>query len=208
MGFIINKNKMIEEYTRPDESTLSKRDLVRLKKEPFITMVKPRSAETIDQLRGWTPPRGAYVLLENVVKHLSANADPRIGTSLISHNVDNRPDHQGWKLREYQRKGATVLHYGNFPKTNDPIEAKSAKAQLYSGPGKKNPWDALEQEVKEIMRANPGIQEELVTKSQEVDELKAKLAAMEKKIAKDKVNALVWDSPINSSAVSTVSKEL
>ncbi len=56
---------------------------------------------------------------------------------------------------------------------------------MYSGPKGQNPWDALEQVVKQLMSENPDVAETLKVTQKENEDLKAKLAEMKTKVEKN-----------------------
>lgn len=151
----------------------AQREAARLKAEPFKTLVSEMQDETRDQLRGWNPPRGAYILLEKRRLHLRPDTSIVPGYGLQTIWVEDRPD-QAEKLRAAVRKGCRILHYANFPKLNDPDPARAAKARMHGGPDHRNPWDTLEREVRQIMGLdNSGKLAEL---EREKQALEAKLA--------------------------------
>ncbi len=147
-------------------------------------MVKPDKAETVDHLKGWSPPVGAYVLLEAHVTHVYGQGDSEPGTRLMTLNVENRPE-QVEKIIYYHNKGFKPIHYGNFPKLG------SEKATRYSRGGKGNPWGALERQLLRFMdngnaqRENEELKKALAEYKQkeesfnEVDALRAKVAKLE-----------------------------
>lgn len=175
-----------------DLTELPKRDVQRLKKEPFPTMLTPKNEAAIDQLRGWKPPSGAYILFETKEYHLKHDGTGVWTGGIFTYTaVESSPDQKVVLLREYQKKGWRIIHYANFPKLNDPIAERAKRAKLYSNEKGQNPWDTLEVDVQQLMRENPDVAEELkVTKQAlsakdaENEELKAKLSEMQKRVAK------------------------
>jgi hypothetical protein len=150
--------------------------------EVYKTMasVKP---ETIQYLTGWRKPNYAYILFEKRQFHLSGTGTIREGTGLMTLNVQHRPE-QSSKLFYYTgaSKRYKIIDYGNFPKINDNNPERAKLARLHSGPNGKNPWDALESQVKFLMES--GIEQDKVKKLEiEKAGLEAKLAQA---LAKDK----------------------
>lgn len=144
-----------------------------------IAELKP---ETLIYLKGWRPPRGAYVLFEKRQVHLLANATYRLGTGLMTLNLEARPEQES-KLNYYVfKKKFRIIDYGNFPKLNDPDPIRAQKARMYSGANGANPWDAMEQTILGLMNANPNWKEERAKYDSTVAGLKAKLADMEAKL--------------------------
>ena len=133
------------------EELAQKREALRLQKRPLETMiVEGLHEDTIDQLRGWVPPNGAYILLEQRKFFIQPDQTLKAGHSLQTIWVEDRPEQQE-RLRRQIRKGARVIHYANFPKLDDPNPARAAKAKLHSGPTGINPWDQLEKEIRQLM---------------------------------------------------------
>lgn len=112
------------------------------KLEPFKTMKEPTPG-ALEKLRGWRPPTGrAYILLEIERFNVrSGQWEPDLWTI----NAEDRPEIadkiHGAILR---KRGARVLHYGNFPSPNDANPYRAAHARKHSGPMGENPWADLE----------------------------------------------------------------
>lgn len=139
------------------------------------TAVQPKE-ETLQYLKGWRPPKGAYVLFETKEWHLKSDGIREVGTGLMTLNAESRADiaHQ---VDYYLNKGYRILDYGNFPKFNDQNPSRAAKAQHYSQGAGINPWDALEKYVRQKMEADVNWKAEKAAMQFEMDALKAKLAA-------------------------------
>jgi hypothetical protein len=142
---------------------------MRLAKGAFPTMVAPLADETVDELRGWREPAGAYVMLESTKIHLMPGALKRVGTGLTFVDVSEVPDQQT-KIEFYIRKGGRILHWGKFPKATSPDAKDKEKAQIHN-----NAWDRLEVFLKQklIDSENQGRVKVLEA---EVDALRRKVA--------------------------------
>lgn len=155
----------------------------RRKEKPAFETLMPIDDEVKELLLGWKPPIGnegvpiAFVLFEKREYELS---EERVRKGTMCWNVDGRPDQIG-KLRDYVlRKKFRVISYGNFPKANHPNPKVAAKAIMHTGPDKRNPWDDLEYEIKELMGVETSrtvevskLKEELRRKTEEVEALKS-----------------------------------
>jgi hypothetical protein len=162
--------------TRAEQLALA-REEQRLKKEPFKTLITDGLREdTVNALRGWVPPPGAYILLERRKNFLQPDLSVRVGYGLQTINVEERPE-QFERLRRQVRKGARVIHYANFPTLNDPNPSRAAKVRGHSGPMGRSPWDALEAEVKSLLGTNPNWKEEKAKIEAERNALEMKLQA-------------------------------
>lgn len=153
----------------------------------MITKVEP-SPEVKKMLETWREPRFAYVLFETKVRNFSKDSsgnfpsEPTIQRSTMTLNVESRPD-VGAKLNYYLRKGYKIIHWGNFPKTNDAIPSRAQMVRLHSGAKGENPWDSLAQELAALSRqTNHDWQNE---KSALEDKLAKALAAVEKQKKKE-----------------------
>lgn len=135
------------------------------------------SGEALEELNSpkWREPRHAYILLEMPKIMCRAGQEPKREMSTMVINVQNRPD-VGHKLIQYMKKGARILHYGNFPQSNDPRPEVANLVKLYSG-GKRNPWDMLAGEVRGMI----GLDAQKYAAAEA--HYSAKVAALEAKIA-------------------------
>ena len=133
----VSESSQVDFADRP----LPKRDIKRLAKEPFATRYAPLEEQTRDALRGWTPPREAYVLFERWSIELVSDAEKRTRYTTFTFNVEARPE-QFHKIEFYIRKGYRILHWGNFHFLTDKDEESVKLAQLH-----KNAWQRLENEL-------------------------------------------------------------
>lgn len=155
------------------------REQARLKKEPFKTMAEVVNPETLDALRGWVEPGYAYILLELPTRWMIGDGESRIGTSLTTMNLENRPEQES-RFYYLTRKGARPIHYGNFPRHDHPNASRSIKAKHHTGPDHINPWNHMAGIVRQQMLREQG-RTELEVKS---IGLEAKLEAAREEIAK------------------------
>jgi hypothetical protein len=153
-------------------------EVERLKKEPFKTLVPHDQLRegTVDELRGWREPKGAYILMEKRQFFIQPDASIKVTYNLHTLNVEERPE-QIHQVRYYMTKGARVIHWAHFPKLNDEDPMKARKARAHSGPHGRNPWDELEAALISIMRGNPSWKEEKAKLENEKNALEAKLQA-------------------------------
>lgn len=148
----------------------------RLAAPPFPTFAAPLHPEATDELRGWTPPRGAYVMLESPKIHLLPGAVKRPGAGLTFVDVSSAPDQQTL-IEYYIRKGGRVLHWGNFPKNNSDNAKDKELAQMH-----RNAWDNLEVFLRgKLADAENAARAKRL--EDENDALKRKLAEAEAKLA-------------------------
>ena len=152
------------------------------KQKPVFRTMLEVDDETKGYLTGWREPRTAYVLLEKIEYKIQPDYSVVQGKGLMTYNVENRADHHGWKLREYQKKGFRIIHYANFPKLNDNNSARAKKARLYSGDSGKNPWDALEQELLTLMSGNPDVAQKLKDREDDLKRALAEKSTLEAKL--------------------------
>lgn len=156
------------------------------KPEPVLYKTKvPHSElkpETLNYLLGWKKPNYAYVLFEKREIHLNRDMSYRLGTGLMTLNLEARPEQES-KLNYYVfKKRFRIIDYGNFPKINDNNPVRAAKARMYSGHNGANPWDSMEQTILGIMGHNPNWREDRARYEMEKTGLEAKLAAAEARI--------------------------
>lgn len=160
--------------SQSDEEASQEKEKLRLKKPPFKTNIEPFSPTTLDNLKGWKEPNGAYILLEKKYYEYGRNADGAIKFTTHTMWIGTRPD-QIEKLRyNVQAKGMRILHWGKFPKLNspDPREAQLAKAHVNPESGR-NAYDLLENAINGFINTDPA-------KTQKrIDDLEAKLAVAE-----------------------------
>lgn len=151
------------------------------KDEVYHTIVQPRP-ETIQHLTGWKRPKYAYVLFETKEWHISHDGQRKPATGLMTLNAESRPEiaHQ---VEFYLRKGYRLIDYGNFPKLSDPNPARAAKATHYSQGAGINPWDSLEQFIKQKMASEIGWDEKEKQYESELNALRRKLAEEQSKRA-------------------------
>ena len=165
--------------TQTHEEAAEKKEAARLKREPFKTNVEPFDASTYDNLKGWSEPKGAYILLEKKFYEYGMNMNGAIRYTLHTMTIGSRPD-QIEKLRyNVQVKGMRILHWGKFPKVNDADPRQAALARSHVNPETGIcAYDALEAAIRSH-GAN-----DTTKKDKEIDELKAKLAAATAKAEK------------------------
>jgi hypothetical protein len=169
---------------KPKE-TPETREAARLRKDPYPTAVAPDHDETLDHLRGWVPPNGAYVLFEAPVRHTRDEGVFEWGTRLHTMTVEYQPE-QKELIQYYLAKGHKILHYANFPKFNDSNQERARRAVMYSQGKGVSPWDELEAFLKVMMRKgnaerdNVKLREEKSALEAKVAEYEAKLAAQRK----------------------------
>lgn len=138
--------------------------------------------ETLNYLKGWKKPQHAYVLFEKREIHLGKDMNYRLGTGLMTLNLEARPEQES-KLNYYVfKKRFRIIDYGNFPKLNDANPSRASKARMYSGHNGANPWDSMEQSILGIMGTNPNWREEKAKYEAEKSGLAAKLAAEEARV--------------------------
>jgi hypothetical protein len=190
-----------------DEKKAVEREERRLKLEPFKTNVAPMHEDTVNALKGWRPPAdgGAYILFEKKQWNLTGEGSGEWGGGLMTLSVEARPE-QTSKIDEYTTypKNFRVLHWGNFPKLNDPNPERAKKARIYSGPNGSNPWDQLERHLfskikdREVQSAEvqgkiSAMSEEIALKDKQVNDLEGRIEAMKRELeeakAKDKEKA-------------------
>lgn len=135
---------------------MDQREQARLKKEPFKTMVTDLLPTTVDALRGWREPPGAYVLFEARKKRLGSDYSHYDHSSLFTLWVEHRPSQES-KIQHYVRKGYKPIHYGKFPDFNDPDPIRRQMAITHAGKDRRNPWKHLEAVVLEAMRNASGV---------------------------------------------------
>jgi hypothetical protein len=115
------------------------------------TIVQP-SAEAVQYLKGWKKPRFAYILFETREWHIGHDGSRTEGTGLMTLNVESRPE-QLHQVDIYLNKGFRIIDYGNFPKFSDKNPQRAAKALHYSQGAGINPWDNLEQALRQKMKS-------------------------------------------------------
>lgn len=149
------------------------------------TIVQPKP-ETLQYLTGWKKPRHAYVLFETREWHIKHNGSREEGTGLMTLNVESRPE-QAHQIDIYLNKGFRIIDYGNFPKFTDKNPARAAKALHYSQGAGVNPWDNLEQTIKQKIKSEISwnvreaqLEDELNVLKQKLEEQNAKKALREK----------------------------
>lgn len=147
----------------------------------YKTLVQPKE-ETLERLRGWTPPKTAYILFETKTWWCSHDGSKRLGTGLFTLNAESRPD-IGHHIEIYLAKGYRIIDYGNFPKFSDKNASRAAKARHYSQGAGINPWDALEKLIQTRIQKDIGWEDERNTLQSELNVLRQKLAQEEKKKA-------------------------
>ena len=153
----------------------------------FETMVKDLQPDTVKKLTGWRPPRDAYVLFEARVFHVKPGGAYEPGFDLLTLNVEARPEQQD-KLAYYVKdKGYRIIHYGNFPRLDDPRAGRRAQAKLYSGKNGSNPWDELALECNRYMKLVEGSRSELAGIQAKLAEAEARAKAAEAKLDTRKV---------------------
>lgn len=158
------------------------REAKRLTMEPFKTMIAPTNKETIDALRDWQEPATAYVLLERKGKNIVGVNRAEQSYSLMTLDLWGRPM-QPHKLQYYvTQKGYKILHYGKFPKHNDPNPVFARAVKLHQGPDGRNPWDDMANNIQKYMnpmRESAAQQAIIASKDQQIQDLEARLAAAE-----------------------------
>lgn len=147
------------------------------KSEVFETMVKVTHPDMVKALTGWRPPKGAYVLLEVPQLNIVADGVREWGKGLMTLSCESRAQMQH-HVDHYISKGGRVIHYGQFPKLNDPNPKRAEKAYQYSEGKGVNPWDALEAHVRMRMAGDVTHLAEVSKLEEENNALKAKLAEM------------------------------
>jgi len=153
-----------------------KKEKARLALKPFVTKVEPISKQTLDNLKGWREPQGAYVLYEKKYREWGQDKNGEVTFSTHTLLIGVRPD-QGAKIEWYVRaKGMRVIHWGNFPKINDADPKRAAIAKQHVDPATGVcKFDELEAILMRLIGTDTS------TKDIEMNDLKAKLAAAEKK---------------------------
>lgn len=142
----------------------------------------------MSDLSGWIRPRHAYILWESKVFDLR---DRTWKTSLFTMNVEHKPD-IGDKIAYYAEKGFKIVDYGNFPKTNDPITSRAARARYHSGPSGTNPWDHLEARIRSYWNQTADVSAKLAAAEERIKELEVARtgpASLEVKLEKSKSRA-------------------
>lgn len=161
------------------------REAERLKKEPFKTMVKPTHEETVDALRGWVEPRGAYVLFERKKYLIQQDTSIRVGWGIKTLWLEDRPE-QSEKIRYYQSKGYKIIHYAKFPSLNDENPKRRERALMYSQGTGINPWDEIKKLCEREIRGDSELRAKLAQVETEKRALEVKFQAeMEKKNVKN-----------------------
>jgi hypothetical protein len=171
-----------------DAKSAEAREAKRLEKEPFPTMVKPQHKDTINALKGWKPrPNEAYVLFEKKQFNLKGEGEGEWGGGLMTLYVEARPE-QLSKIDEYTTfpKNFRLLHYGHFPKLNDPNPARARIARIYSGPDGKNPWDSLERHLLSKMGVLNQQDAVVEAKDAKIRDLESRIEAMKAEVEKGK----------------------
>ena len=174
---------MNNQTNNPVTDAALKREANRLEKQPFQTMAKVVEPETMNQLKGWSEPRHAYILLEMPCFHALPGGDFKRGYTLTTMNVENRPE-QIERFYYLTRKGARPLHFGNFPTHNDPNPERAKKAKYHTGPSGISPWQELAKVVRsQITRdsGNTDLREKAIGLEAKLAEARAELSAMKKK---------------------------
>lgn len=154
------------------------------KEQVFETRVKPTSEETYRYLKGYRPPRTAYVLFEKQeFKVIGGDGEIEYGTGLFTLNVEHRPE-QIAKINQYLGKGFKVLHYDNFPGVHHTNSVRMAKAKLYSqGENQKNPWEELQAHLDASIENNPHWRSEMAVKDERLAAAELKAAELERRMA-------------------------
>jgi hypothetical protein len=152
-----------------------------MKQEVYKTIVQPKE-ETKKYLTGWKRPSHAYILFETKEWHLSHDGERRLGTGLMTLNAESRPE-INHHIDKYLQKGFRVLDYGNFPKLNDRVAARAAKAHHYSQGAGMNPWDSLEKFVQQKMASEIGWDEQKNNYEAEINILRKKLEEEKAKLS-------------------------
>lgn len=128
----------------------TQRDLERLQKPVFKTMIEPLHQQTKDELKGWKPPKGAYVLLEALKFNVGTNEWYR-STAIVY--VEGRPM-QIDKINDRLSKNCRILHFDNFPSHDSPNAARRRAYEAHNDPNGPNHWDVLKSELKRLMYGN------------------------------------------------------
>lgn len=155
---------------------LPERDIRRLQKPPYKTRYKPSNPETVNALRGWTPPKHAYVLFERWKIELLSEGERIITHGAFVFNVEGRPD-QTPKIEFYVRKGFRILDWGNFHYLTDANKESAKLAAMYD-----SAWAKLEADLLHIANTTD-IRAENKELREEKDALLAKIAEYEAKLA-------------------------
>jgi hypothetical protein len=164
-----------------EEDASKKKEALRLAKEPFKTKIEPSSEKTLEQLRGWIPPKGggAYILLEKKFYEWGGTSDGSIAYTLYTMFINSRPD-QIEKLRyNVQVKGMRIIHWDNFPTLNDSNlkQAQLARAHVNPESGV-SAYDSL------LIAINNHTKGDSITKDNKISELEEKLKAANAKAEK------------------------
>jgi hypothetical protein len=151
----------------------------KLSNEIYKTIVQPKE-ETLERLRGWKPPKHAYILFESKTWWSQPDGSRKLGTGLFTLNAESRAD-IGHHIDMYLAKGFRLIDYGNFPKFSDKNPSRAAKASHYSQGAGVNPWDNLENHIKVKMQQDIGWEDERSSMQNELNILRQKLMQEEKK---------------------------
>lgn len=186
---------MKQESTAVDLEALQRagatREEKRLLKDPFPTMSEVINNDTLDELRGWKEPQGAYVLFESRVRALSAEGAV-LRNSLFTLRCEDKPEVVD-KIYYYTRKGYRPIHYANFPEANDPNPARAQKVKLHMGSDQLNPWHQLKRVLNNLMNKD-GQHTSLVKEKKGLEdklaEARAEIALIKKGKAKSVENNL------------------
>jgi len=167
--------------SQQENELADKKEALRMAKEPFKTKIEPSSKETLDNLRGWVPPKGggAYILLEKKYREWGGTSDGTVQYTLCTMFINSRPD-QIEKLRyNVQVKGMRIIHWDNFPTLNDPNlrQAQLARAHINPESGI-SAYDAL------LIAINNHTKGDSITKDNRISELEEKLKAANAKAEK------------------------
>ncbi len=154
------------------------------KPKVYKTMIEPHP-DSIPNLTGWQRPQHAYVLIEIPQINILSEGRRVAGKGLYTLNAESRAEVQHMVDRSLN-EGGRILDYGNFPKTDDPNAARREKARHYSKGGE-NPWDLLENFVKMKMAKDRNWESEKKNLVNENDALRAKLAELEARKAREEV---------------------
>lgn len=161
----------------------------------YQTIVQPK-AETLQYLTGWKKPRYAYVLFETREWHIKHNGAREEGTGLMTLNVESRPE-QAHQIDIYLNKGFRIIDYGNFPKFTDKNPSRAAKALHYSQGAGVNPWDNLEQAIKQKMKSEISWNVRETQLEDELNVLRKKLEEQtEKKALREKLTKEVKEDEL------------
>jgi hypothetical protein len=108
---------------------------IQVKKSVYHVPKARVRAATKEQLKGWTPPKGAYVLFEVMKKKLLPGGAHKVEPGLLLILLEHRPRQSEAINRVLREKpGARVIDYGNFPSLNDPSPARRRQAKMHTGP--------------------------------------------------------------------------